>query len=190
MRNCPDVTIFNYLFGLCLLSFCPFIFFYFLLFCLFVFLSCSPFVMLSCCLFVMLSFCLFIIFHFCNFDFLSVYLFVYLSLWLFVSLSFFLFVFLSFCIFLLSFCLDIMLIKCLKGLKCQKSLFVSKFRSGSQSVSDWLTKVMYRPARAAKKELRREKIRQSNKPKKLWINQHYFPKHHDYLIILSCGIVL
>ena len=38
----------------------------------------------------------------------------------FVFLSFFYSVFLSFC-------LDITLIKCLKGLKCQKSLFVSKF---------------------------------------------------------------
>ena len=46
----------------------------------------------------------------------------------FVILSFCLFVFLSFCLFIfLSFYLDIMLTKCLKGLKSQKSLFVSKF---------------------------------------------------------------
>ena len=32
----------------------------------------------------------------------------------------------------LSFCLDITPIRCLKGLKCQKSLFVSKFKSGTE----------------------------------------------------------
>ena len=63
VRNCPDITILNPLFGL----------FTFLYFCYFVF----------------LSFCLFV--------------FLYLS-----------------------FCLDITLIKCLKGLKPQKSLIVSK----------------------------------------------------------------
>ena len=52
------------------------------------------------------------------------------------------------------FCLDITLIKYLKGLKSQKSLFVSKLKSGSDSVTQWLTqwltKVRYRAARAAK----------------------------------------
>ena len=58
VRNCPDVAIVNSLFGLCLLSFCLFVFF--LSFCLFV--------LLYFCLFVFsfLSFCLFVIFcHFC-----------------------------------------------------------------------------------------------------------------------------
>ena len=75
VRNRPDVTILNSLFGLCLFAF--------LLFCLYVFLS-----FLSCCLVVF-----------------------------FALLSFI----------MLSFCLDIMHMKCLKGLKAQKSLFVSKF---------------------------------------------------------------
>ena len=53
-----------------------------------------------------------------------------------VFLSFFLFVFLSSCpIVFLSFCLSITVIKCLKGIKCQKSPFVSKFKSGTQSVT-------------------------------------------------------
>ena len=45
----------------------------------------------------------------------------------FIFLSFYPFVFLSFGLSLLDFCLDITVIKCLKGLKSQKSLFVSKF---------------------------------------------------------------
>ena len=44
------------------------------------------------------------------------------------------------------FCPDITLFKCLKGLKSQKSHFVSKFLSGGHS----LTKVRYKAARAAK----------------------------------------
>ena len=39
-----------------------------------------------------------------------------------------------------------MLIKCLKGLNSQKSLFVSKFKRGSDPVTDPLTKVRYRAA--------------------------------------------
>ena len=92
VRNCPDVTILNSLFGLCLSVFLSF---FFLPFRLFVF--------------------------FCKFFFC-------------------LFVFLSFCFFL-SFCLDIMLIKCQKGVKSQKSLFVSKFKSDTQwlihSLTQW-----------------------------------------------------
>ena len=79
VRNCPDVTILNSLFGLCHLFFCPFVFLYFSLFFL-----------------------------------------------------------------------DIMLIKCLKGLKSQKSLFVSELKSGSHPVTHSVTKVSYRAARAAK----------------------------------------
>ena len=45
VQNCPDVTIFNSLFGLCHLSFCLFLFI-FLSFCLFVFLSFWLFVFL------------------------------------------------------------------------------------------------------------------------------------------------
>ena len=88
MRNCPDVTILNSLFGLCLfvyLPFCVFIFLCFLCFCLFVILS-----ILCFSVFFFLSFCLFLIFWSCC---------------LFVSLSFYhfdLFAFLSFCLF--SFC--------------------------------------------------------------------------------------
>ena len=44
VRNCPDVTILNSLIGLCLLSFCLFVF---LTFCLFVFLSFYLFIFLS-----------------------------------------------------------------------------------------------------------------------------------------------
>ena len=58
LRNCPDITIWNYV-----LSFC--------LFCLFVFLSFCLFVFLSFCLFVFLSFCLFVFLSFCLFVFLS-----------------------------------------------------------------------------------------------------------------------
>ena len=87
VRNCPDVTLLNFLFGPCILSFCLFIF---LSFCIFVFLN-----IFSC-----IFFCLF----FCSYVFLSFFLFF-------------------FCLF----CLDTMLIICLKGLKFQKSLFVSKF---------------------------------------------------------------
>ena len=89
-------------------------------------------VFFSFCHVVFLSFC-----HFPIFVFLLFCLFVFLSYCLFC-----LFVMLSFCLYVifefLSFCPDIMLIKCLKGPKYQKSLFVSKFKSGSQSVSDWL----------------------------------------------------
>ena len=35
---------------------------------------------------------------------------------------------------------------------CQNSLFVSKFKSGSHSVSELVTKVRYRAARAAKNQ--------------------------------------
>ena len=49
VQNCPDVTILNSLFGLCLLSFCVFVFF------LFGFLSFCLFVSLFFCLFVFLS---------------------------------------------------------------------------------------------------------------------------------------
>ena len=72
VRNCPDVTILNSDFGLCLLSFCPLVilsFCFVLSFCLFVFLFFCLFVFLSC--FVFLSFCLFV--------FLSCGLFVFLS---------------------------------------------------------------------------------------------------------------
>ena len=56
--------------------------------------------------------------------------------------------FLSFCLFVfLYFLSDITPIKCMKGLKCQKSLFVSKLHV---AVSDPVTKVRYRAARAAK----------------------------------------
>ena len=59
---------------------------------------------------------------------LSFCLFVFLSFCLFVFLPFCLFVVLSFCLFdFLSFCPNIPLIKCLKGLKSRKSLFVSEF---------------------------------------------------------------
>ena len=48
-------------------------------------------------------------------------------------LSFCLFAFVFFVFFVfLSFCLDITLIKCLIVLKCQKSLYVSTFKSGTQ----------------------------------------------------------
>ena len=47
----------------------------------------------------------------------------------------------------MSFCVDIMLIKCLEGLKPQKSLFVSKFQ-----------KVRYRAARAAKNHIDDDKV--------------------------------
>ena len=73
VQNCPDITMLNSLFGLCLLTF-------------------------------------FFLFRFCLF------------------------------------CLDIMLIKCLKGLKARKSLFVAF----TQSLTHSLTKVRYRAARAAK----------------------------------------
>ena len=67
VRNRPDITIWNSLFGLCLfplfLSFS--IVFVFLSFCLFVFLSVCLFVFLSFCLFVFLSFCLFVFLSFC-----------------------------------------------------------------------------------------------------------------------------
>ena len=59
VRNCPDITILNFLFGRCLFicsSFCPFIFltfFLFVFFCLCVF-------FLHFCLFIFLSFCLYI----------------------------------------------------------------------------------------------------------------------------------
>ena len=69
---------------------------------------------------------------------------------LFVFLSFCLFVFLSFCIFVfLSFCHDITPIKCNNGLKSQKSLFVSKFKSGGQSLTKGRNRAA--SARAAKK---------------------------------------
>ena len=81
--------------------------------------SFSPFVLLSLCLFVFLSFCLFVFLFF-------FYILTCLSFCLYVCLSFF--VFLSFFPFVfLFFCPDITLIKCLKGLRYQKSLFVSKF---------------------------------------------------------------
>ena len=74
------------------------------------------------------------------FLFPSFYLLVFLSFCLFVFLfflSFCLSVFLSFCIFVfLSFCPDITLIKCLKGLKSQKSLFVLKFKNDTHWVTD------------------------------------------------------
>ena len=55
---------------------------------------------------------------------------------LFIFFSFCLFVFLSFCLSVfLSSRLFVFLIKCLKGLKSQKSLFVSKFKSGSDSLT-------------------------------------------------------
>ena len=57
VRNCPDVTTLDSFFGLCLLSFCLFVF---LSFCIFVFLSFRLFVFLSFCLFDFLSFCLFV----------------------------------------------------------------------------------------------------------------------------------
>ena len=82
------------------------------------------------------------LFGLCLFDFflfLFLFLFVFLSFCLFVFLSFHLFVFSSFrlfvfCLFVfLSFSLFVLcLIKCLKGLKSQKSLFVSKFESGGE----------------------------------------------------------
>ena len=118
MRNCPDVTIQNSLFGICLFEFVVFSAFVILFFVMLFFVM----FFLSYCLFDFLSFCLFLCF------FLS-------------FLSFFLFVFLSLC-------LDIMPIKYLKGLKSQKSYFVSK--SGSQSPSHSVAKVRYRAARAAK----------------------------------------
>ena len=55
MRNCPDVTILNSPFGLCLLSFCLICPFFFLSFYLFVFLPFCLFVFLPFCLFVFLS---------------------------------------------------------------------------------------------------------------------------------------
>ena len=70
VQNCPDVAILYSLFGLCLLSFCLFVFFpyVFMSFYIFVFLS---FFCRFCC------FCLFLIF------------FVFLFLFLFLLLSFF-----------------------------------------------------------------------------------------------------
>ena len=73
VRNCPDVTKINSLFGLWVLSYlfvCLFILssfglFAFLSFCLFIFLSCCLFVMLSFCHVVFLSFCLFVFLSFC-----------------------------------------------------------------------------------------------------------------------------
>ena len=81
---------------------------------------------------VTISNSLFDIYFFYIIVFLYYCLFVLLSFCLFVFLSFWLFVFLSFCLFglfidllvFLSFCPEIKLIKCLKGLKSQKSLFV------------------------------------------------------------------
>ena len=82
------------------------------------------------------DFVFFVFLFFC----LSVF-FVFLVFCLFAFLSFCLFVFLSFCLFIfLSFCLFVFL-----------SIFVSKFLSGSDSLTDWLTKVRYRAARAAKR---------------------------------------
>ena len=57
MRNCPDVAILSSLFGLCLSSFCLFVF--------------LPSSLLSFCLFVFLSFCLFVFLSFCLYVFLS-----------------------------------------------------------------------------------------------------------------------
>ena len=54
---------------------------------------------------------------------------------------------LFFCLFVfLSFCPDITPIKCLRELKCQKSLSVSKFKSDSDPLTHSLTKVRYRAA--------------------------------------------
>ena len=75
---------------------------------------------------------------FCLFDFLSFYLFAFLTSCLLVFLSFCLF-------FFLSLRLDITPIKCLKGFKCQKSLFVSKFKSGTDPVTHSLTTDKYFP---------------------------------------------
>ena len=85
VRNCPDVTLLNSLFGLFILSFCDLDF---LCFCHFVILPFS-------------SFCLFVFLSFCHFDFPSYCLLVFLLLCLFVFLSFCLRVFLSFCHFCL-----------------------------------------------------------------------------------------
>ena len=57
VRNCPDVAILSSLFGLCLSSFCLFVF--------------LPLSLLSFCLFVFLSFCLFVFLSFCLYVFLS-----------------------------------------------------------------------------------------------------------------------
>ena len=122
VRNCPDVTILNSLFGLCL-SF----------FCLFILLSFSLFD--SFCLFVFLSFCIF-------------YLFVFLPFCLFVFLSF------------LSFCLDITMSEGSQISKVTLCVKIQKWHWVSQSVSDSLTKVRYRAARAAKKkEIIKEKAK-------------------------------
>ena len=57
VRNCPDVTILNSLFGLCLLSFCLFVF---SPFCLFAFLSFCILVFWPFCLYIFMPFCLFV----------------------------------------------------------------------------------------------------------------------------------
>ena len=84
-------------FVFCLFVFC------FLSFCIIVFLSFCLFDFLSFCLFIFSSFCFFCLFlSFCRVAFLSCCLFVFLSCCIFVQ-------------------------TCLKGVKCQKSLCVSKF---------------------------------------------------------------
>jgi len=126
VRNCPDVTMLNPLFGLCLFVLLSFSFFFFLSLC--------PFVLLSCCLFFL--FCLFIFLPFCLFVFLP-FFYVFLSFCLLVSLSFYIFVFLfyglsvslSFCLFVfLSFSLSVFLSFCVES--CWSNVWkVSSFKS-------------------------------------------------------------